>query len=173
MLLGFNQRWWRTKSGILCLVDCGLVWGSWTLKGVRSQTERRPRGPDQSSRADWTVSGACVTLLSENTEEKIYPHRCSHRPLCSALSADREDRGAYRLRSQCAALTTATYGRICALTAEPVRVRGHISVYRCILPLSSKVKELEPKCCWDTAGSKFGHVFNPQTVKTWFIIQSG
>lgn len=115
------------------------------------------------------MSGACVTLLSENTEEKIYPHRCSHRPLCSALSADREDRGGVStvLTVRCSHHGyAAAYGRICTFTAEPVRVRGHISVYRCILPLGSKVKELEPKCCWDTAGSKFYHVFYPQTVKT-------
>lgn len=36
------------------------------------------------------MSGACVTLLSENTD--LSPP-VLHRPLCSALSADREDRG--------------------------------------------------------------------------------
>lgn len=64
--------------------------GSWGPRGS-SLIQQQSRGPVQSTRGDWSVSGARMTPLSENTGEKIYTHWCCHRPLCSAVSADRRD----------------------------------------------------------------------------------
>lgn len=64
--------------------------GSWGPRGS-SLIQQQSRGPVQSTRGDWSVSGACMTPLSENTGEKIYSRWCCHRPLCSAVSADRRD----------------------------------------------------------------------------------
>lgn len=98
-----------------------------------------------------------MTPLSEDTEEKIYPCGCSHRPFCSALSADSGDRG---------------WGGI--LTALTVRCShhgytGHISVCRCILPQGTKAGGAEPLSCWDTTGSRFYYVLCLQAVRTLFI----
>lgn len=58
------------------------------------------------------MSGSCVTLLSENTGEKIYTRWRCHRPLCSPVSPVFADRGGSEGRidvgSHCAALTRAT-----------------------------------------------------------------
>lgn len=75
------------------------------------------------------MSGACVTPLSENTEEKNPPPtpRRSHRPLCSALSADRGDRGGVStaLTVRCSHHgCMAACVRVHAPTAPPVRAQA-------------------------------------------------
>lgn len=161
VLLAFNQRKKREafffgKSVILCVGGLVPGPGPWSGSGAAatgpiSQVEVR----------------TCVTPRSENTEEQISPHWPSHRPLCSALSADRGDRGGVStgLTVRCSHHGyAATYVRTHAPTAPPVRARA-TSLYISV----SFHRVGGGGCCWDTTGSRFYHVLYLQTVKTLFI----